>query len=67
MVPFRAYDRKNKQMWQIINHSQGDDGGVYLASREADSEDDGDMAFIPAKELVGFKFVEFIEESEAMD
>lgn len=66
MVPFRVFDRKNKQMWQVISHNQGSDGGMYLAAREDDSEHDGDMSFISGRDIVGYKFVEFIEESDSM-
>lgn len=65
MVPFRVFDRKKKQTWQVINFHAGDDGGHYLAAREDDSEIDGDMCLISVDELVKYKFEGFIEEEEA--
>jgi hypothetical protein len=67
MVPFRMFDRESKQMWQVINYHQGENGGHYLASREDDTEDDGNLNILAVADLVGFKFVEFVEESEAME
>ena len=65
MVPFRVFDRENKQMWQIINyHPDPSTGGSYLATKEDDSDSDGDMKIIAAKDLVKFRFVDFLEESE---
>ena len=65
MVPFRVFDRSNKQMWQIINfHPDNAAGGSYLATREDDSDSDGDMKLISAQELVRFKFVDFLEDVE---
>ena len=65
MVPFRVFDKANKQMWQVINfHPDNDSGGSYLATREDDSDSDGDMKIITAKDLVHFKFVDFLEEIE---
>lgn len=64
MIPFRVFDRNNKQMWQIINYHQDASGGSYLATLEDDSANDGDMKIIPASELVNFKFVDFLDESD---
>ena len=65
MIPFRVFDKKNKQVWQVINYHPHDDvGGSYLLTRENDSEDDGDMKIIPGKEIVDFKFIDFVEEGE---
>lgn len=65
MVPFRVFDRENKQMWQIINyHPNQGDKGSYLATKEDDDATDGDMKIIPAEDLAGFKFVDFLEEVE---
>ena len=66
MVPFRVFDRDQKQMWQIINYHPDSNGGSYLATREDDSEQDGDMKIIPAKTIEGFKFIEFVEESDSL-
>ena len=65
MVPFRVFDRVNKQMWQVINyHPNPDTGGSYLATKEDDSDEDGDIKIIPAQDLESYKFVDFMEESE---
>ena len=65
MVPFRVFDRAKKQMWQIINyHPDTGTGGSYLATKEDDSDADGDLRIIPAQEIETFKFVDFMEESE---
>lgn len=53
-------------MWQIINYHPDSNGGSYLATREDDSEQDGDMKIIPAKTIEGFKFIEFVEESDSL-
>ncbi|NRA64608.1 MAG: hypothetical protein HRU19_09005 [Pseudobacteriovorax sp.] len=68
MVPFRVFDRENKQMWQIINYhpSQGP-GGSYLATKEDDDSTDGDMKIIGAEDLATYKFVDFLEEVEPFD
>ena len=65
MIPFRVFDRTNKQMWQVINyHPDNASGGSYLATREDDSDLDGEMRIIRAEDLVNFKFVDFLEEAE---
>ncbi len=68
MVPFRVFDRENKQMWQIINyHPASGPAGSYLATKEDDDATDGDMRIIPAEELANFKFIDFLEEVEPFD
>lgn len=68
MVPFRVFDRENKQMWQIINyHPAAGESGSYLATKDNDDSTDGDMRIIPAEELASFKFVDFLEEVEPFD
>ncbi len=65
MIPFRVFDRVNKQIWQIINfHPDNAAGGSYLATREDDSDADGDMKIISAKDLVSFKFIDFLDGGE---
>jgi hypothetical protein len=67
MIPFRVFDRAQKQMWQIINyHPDPATGGNYLATREDDSEHDGDIKIIPASSIEGYKFIEFVEETDSM-
>ena len=68
MVPFRVFDRDQKQMWQIINyHPNQGSQGAYLATKEDDDATDGDMKIIPAEELATFKFVDFLEEVEPFE
>ena len=68
MVPFRVFDKENKVMWQIINyHPHQGAEGAYLATKEDDDTTDGDMRIIPAAELAGFKFVDFLEEVEPFE
>lgn len=68
MVPFRVFDRDNKQMWTVLNfHPNGQGEGTYLATKEDDSDTDGDMRLIPVKDLVKFRFVDFLEESEPFE
>lgn len=65
MVPFRVFDPVNKQYWRIINfHPDSNAGGSYLAAKEDQSDSDGDMKIIQAKDLVAFKFKDFLEEEE---
>jgi hypothetical protein len=68
MLPFRVFDKEKKQMWQVINYHPGAGSeGSYLATKEDDDTTDGDMLIIPAKELVTFKFVDFLEEAEPFE
>ena len=68
MVPFRVFDRENKEMWVVLNYHPGTsaaDNGTYLLAREDDTERDGEMAILPASELAKFRLVDFLEEGEA--
>ena len=66
MVPFRVFDRVNKQIWQIVNyHPNATEQGSYLATRDDDSEADGEMKIITAEDIVKFKFVDFLGEVES--
>jgi hypothetical protein len=60
MVPFRVYDRSNREMWIVLNYHAKDD--QYLVAREDDSDADGEMAVIPASALAKFKLVDFLDE-----
>ncbi|MGE0173034.1 MAG: hypothetical protein AB7T49_09625 [Oligoflexales bacterium] len=64
MIPFRVFDRSTKHMWQIINYHPDNSGGHYLAAREDDGDNDGDIELIPAQNLKKMKFVDFIDEVE---
>ena len=62
MVPFRVYDRGNREMWIVLNYHSKEDS--YLLAREDDSEADGEMTIIPATALSKFKLVDFLDEAE---
>jgi hypothetical protein len=69
MVPFRVFDRENKQWWVVLNYHPGTsagDQGSYLLAREDDdeAERDGTMAIVGAADLAKFRLVDFLEESE---
>jgi hypothetical protein len=68
MVPFRVFDKENKEMWVVLNfhpHSNGE--GSYLAAREDDSERDGELMIVPASQLAKFRLVDFLEEESTYD
>lgn len=68
MVPFRVFDREEKQMWQVVNYHPSAQGeGTYLVTREDDDASDGDMKIISAADLAQFKFVDFLEEVEPFE
>ncbi len=68
MVPFRVFNRENKEMWVVLSYHPGTapgDNGSYLLAREDDSEKDGEMAILAASELAKFRLVDFLEEGDA--
>lgn len=68
MVPFRVFDKENKEMWVILNyHSQSGGEGSYLAAREDDTDKDGEIQIIPAGQLSRFRLVDFLEEETTYD
>lgn len=62
MVPFRVFDRENKEMWIVLNYHPGTDGGHYLVAREDDSDDDGVMKLIGTKDFVKLRLVDFLDD-----
>jgi hypothetical protein len=64
MVPFRVFDRDKKEMWIVLNFQPAGEGGHYLVAKEDDSEDDGIMKLIPAKDFVKFRLVDFLDEPD---
>ena len=64
MVPFRVFDRENKITWLILNFHPGSKGGEYLAVREDDSDQDGEISMLAASQLTGYRMVGFVEEQE---
>ena len=66
MVPFRVFDRENKEMWVVLNYHPGvgaGDAGSYLLAREDDNEHDGELKILAAAQLAKFRLVDFLEES----
>jgi hypothetical protein len=66
MVPFRIFDRENKEMWIVLNYHPGGagDAGSYLIAREDDSEKDGEMKLLPAGEMKKLRMVDFLDEED---
>lgn len=65
MVPFRIFDRENKEMWIVLNYHPGQgDAGSYLIAREDDSEKDGEMKLLPAAEMKRLRLVDFLDEED---
>lgn len=62
MVPFRVYDRANREMWIVLNYHSKDDS--YLLAREDDSDADSEMKILPAIEMTKFKLVDFLDEAD---
>jgi len=62
MVPFRVYDRSNREMWIVLNYQAKED--TYLLAREDDSDADGEMNIIPSSAMTKFKLVDFLDEAD---
>lgn len=68
MVPFRVYDRENKETWVVLNYHPGtaaNTDGSYLLARENDTEKDGELAILSANQVARFRLVDFLEEDGA--
>ncbi len=64
MIPFKVFDKEKKELWMILNYHPGtspSDDGSYLVAREADDDQDGVMKILPAKDIVNFKMVDFLD------
>lgn len=64
MVPFRIYDRANRELWIVLNYHAKED--TYLLAREDDSDADGEMSIVPASAMTRFKLVDFLDEADDM-
>ncbi|MCX6124320.1 MAG: hypothetical protein NTV34_06165 [Proteobacteria bacterium] len=64
MVPFRVYDRANREMWIVLNYHSKEDS--YLLAREDDTDADGEMNIVQATAMTKFKLVDFLDEAEDM-
>lgn len=65
MVPFRVFDRENKELFVVLNYHPGSatgDQGHYLLAREDDNERDGEMLIVPATNFSKYRLVDFLEE-----
>lgn len=62
MVPFRVYDRANREMWIVLNYHSKEDS--YLLAREDDSDADGEMTIVTAAAMTKFKLVDFLDEAD---
>jgi hypothetical protein len=64
MPPFRIFDKKTKTTWLIINYQGGKGSGNFLAAREDDSPQDGELTLLSLEDIVGCRMLEFVAESE---
>lgn len=65
MVPFRVFDRENKELFVVLNYHPGasaGDQGHYLLAREDDNERDGEMVIVPATNFAKFRLVDFLDD-----
>jgi len=62
MVPFRVYDKAAREMWIVLNYQGKEDS--YLLAREDDSDADGEMRIVSARDMTKFKLVDFLDEAE---
>jgi hypothetical protein len=62
LVPFRVYDRANREMWIVLNYHSKED--AYLLAKEDDTEADGEMTIISSAAMSKFKLVDFLDEAE---
>jgi hypothetical protein len=64
MVPFRVYDKAAREMWIVLNYQSKEDS--YLLAREDETDADGEMKIVSAREMTKFKLVDFLDEAEDM-
>jgi hypothetical protein len=64
MVPFRVYDKAAREMWIVLNYHSKEDS--YLLAREDETDADGEMKIVSAREMTKFKLVDFLDEAEDM-
>ena len=64
MVPFRVFDREKQEMWIVLNYQNVGATGSYLMSREDDGDGDGEMHIVRQEEIIKYRLVDFLEESE---
>jgi hypothetical protein len=64
MLPFKIFDKKTKTTWLIINYQAGKGSGTFLAAREDDSPQDGELSVLSLEDLVGCRMLEFVAEAD---
>jgi hypothetical protein len=64
MVPFRIYDKAAREMWIVLNYHSKEDS--YLVAREDESDADGEMKIISSRDMVKYKLVDFLDETDEM-
>ena len=64
MLPFRVYDREEKTTWLILNYHPSANEGLYLAAREDDSPEDGELRLIDATKLSKLRMAGLIVDGE---
>ena len=67
MVPFRIFDRENKEMWIVVNYHPGggsDGNGNYLLAKEDDTEKDGEMTIKSAEQVARCRLVDFMDDGD---
>jgi hypothetical protein len=64
MLPFRAFDKETKTTWVVLNYQPGENGGHYLVAREDDSQQDGAISLLAAKDMLKLRLVEVFDDEE---
>jgi hypothetical protein len=62
MIPFRVFDRENRQMWVVLNHHPGDQNGTYLIATESDDDKDGSLKIVSAEDVANCRMVDFLDD-----
>lgn len=62
MIPFKVYDRKNKVTWVVLNYHAATD--KYLAAREDETKNDGDIHLIDAADITHFRMIGFVDSHD---
>ena len=62
MIPFRVFDRENKEMWVVINYHPDQSGGQYLIAMESDDDTDGSLKLVTPTQVAACRLVDFMDE-----
>ena len=60
MTPFRVFDKKEKASWVLLQFIPDGGDGKFLVAREDESGKDGELLIKETKEVLKFRFVEFV-------